>query len=193
MEISKVICVLAILFILVVAFYQCPKAGFKIPQQGPVLAANNLLPRSVNDAPLGNLADGSLSALGSHHFRGGDQWANMIGTGKAAPLKQDAKIPELMSAQDTLPDGMIAGMRDDPPYEMKVASVQLRSRYATFGLDDLLNSVGRPIIHPVHSVHQMIDVNPAREAGPQLLLPGDQPKDPNAWNPAMAVMELERV
>lgn len=184
MEVSKVICVLAIALILVVAFYKCPKksSGFKI-----LPPANSVLPRSSSDQPLGELG-GSLSALGGYQFRGGNGFADMVSSGKAAPAAKDQRIPELPTVQDMLPDGMVVGSRQSEPYEMRVATVQLRDKATSSDLATMLSMIGQEPIHPVNSVHQIHDRDYHFATGIKFQLPG-QP----AFDPSLALMELERV
>mgnify|MGYP003452250827 CR=1 FL=1 len=183
MEISKVICALAIGLILLVAFYKCPKKSeFKISN------SNSLLPRNESDQPLGDLS-GSLSALSGYQFRGGNEgFANMISSGLTNPVQKDIQIPELPTVQDILPDGMTVGTRQTEPFEMRDATVQLRDKARSSDLATLLAMIGQEPIHPVNSIHQIHDRSYHRATGIKFQLPGQE-----AFDPDLALMDLERV
>jgi hypothetical protein len=195
MDYVKILCGIAIVVILVCLYkkYKVPKAGFKFPMEGQVISNNSLKARSGDEGPLADLG-GSLSELGPQYFRGSQpDWSEMVSDGQAVPIKEDVKIPELPTVQDMLPDGMNVGMRASEPYEFKVAAVQLRDRRREMSVSDLLNSIGRPVIHPIHSVHRIDDANPYRIMGMQYWMPGTKGTDPDSYHPAQALMELEKV
>ncbi len=182
MDTPKLVALIIIALIVVIAIwkYKQKSSGFKI-----VSSANSILPRDPADQPLGDLG-GSVSSLGGHHFRGG--YAGMVDSGDVAPARSDFKIPDMPTVQDMMPDGMVVGNRHTSPFEMKVATVQLRDRATCSDLSTMLSMIGQEPIHPVNSVHSIHDRDYYFATGLKFQLPG-QP----AFDPSTAVMELERV
>lgn len=151
MDISKAICLLAIIIILVVAFYKCPKKeGFKMMAPGGpmVNTAPTFIPNTQYN-PVAGLSGGALREGNPVPF------ADMVISPQPSRSTKENFVNQMTDPRDYLPTGM-SNVYNEDAWNSQRATVRLQKSRWSNPTEALFNLAGGEV-EPVNSVHRITD------------------------------------